>query len=283
MGLPTPKHKNLIYDVGLHKGEDTDFYLAKGFNVVAFEANADNVAFCRQRFAQALDEGRLTIVEGAIAEPSGVPEQKIKFYHNTDHSFWGSSNEAFAHRSEVWGTNHKVIEVAALDFGQCVAQYGVPYYLKADIVGSETICLRALEAFANKPDYLSLRSEKVAFHKLEEEFNLLERLGYNSFQAVQQCVENLQSTPDAKEGKPISYTLQKSGSGFFGKDLPNEWKTRAEVIKEYRRIFVLYWLFGDYSYLMQTDKGRLFTSRLERIARRPLPGWYDTHAKYAPQ
>jgi hypothetical protein len=30
---------NLIFDMGLHKGEDTDFYLRKGFDVVAFEAN----------------------------------------------------------------------------------------------------------------------------------------------------------------------------------------------------------------------------------------------------
>ena len=29
---------NLIYDVGLHKGEDSEFYLKKGFRVVAIEA-----------------------------------------------------------------------------------------------------------------------------------------------------------------------------------------------------------------------------------------------------
>lgn len=34
---------NLIYDVGLHRGEDTDFYLKKGFHVVALEANPELV------------------------------------------------------------------------------------------------------------------------------------------------------------------------------------------------------------------------------------------------
>ncbi|HKF56732.1 MAG TPA: hypothetical protein VKJ45_14845 [Blastocatellia bacterium] len=29
----------LIYDVGPHLGEDTDFYLQKGFTVVAIKAN----------------------------------------------------------------------------------------------------------------------------------------------------------------------------------------------------------------------------------------------------
>jgi FkbM family methyltransferase len=33
--------KTLIYDVGAHKGEDTKFYLAKGFSVVAIEASPE--------------------------------------------------------------------------------------------------------------------------------------------------------------------------------------------------------------------------------------------------
>jgi hypothetical protein len=34
-----PSNPNLIYDVGMHTGQDTEFYLAKGFNVIAIEAN----------------------------------------------------------------------------------------------------------------------------------------------------------------------------------------------------------------------------------------------------
>jgi hypothetical protein len=41
----TPPNKNLIYDVGLYKEQDTDFYLKKGFQVVAFEANPENIDF----------------------------------------------------------------------------------------------------------------------------------------------------------------------------------------------------------------------------------------------
>lgn len=32
----TAKDTNLIYDVGLHHGQDTDFYLKRGYRVVAF-------------------------------------------------------------------------------------------------------------------------------------------------------------------------------------------------------------------------------------------------------
>ena len=31
--------KGLIFDIGMNNGNDTDFYLAKGFHVVAVEAN----------------------------------------------------------------------------------------------------------------------------------------------------------------------------------------------------------------------------------------------------
>ena len=44
--------KKLIYDVGMHKGEDSDFYLKKGFRVVGFEADPDLAELCRQRFSK---------------------------------------------------------------------------------------------------------------------------------------------------------------------------------------------------------------------------------------
>jgi hypothetical protein len=40
---------DLIYDVGLHLGEDSEFYLKKGFNVVAVEANPVNAAEAANR------------------------------------------------------------------------------------------------------------------------------------------------------------------------------------------------------------------------------------------
>jgi len=38
---------DLIFDIGSHKGEDTDFYLKKAFKVVAFEANPKLIAHCK--------------------------------------------------------------------------------------------------------------------------------------------------------------------------------------------------------------------------------------------
>ena len=274
-----PKIKNLIYDVGLHHGQDTDFYLKKGFDVVAFEANPENAAVCRRKFADAIEKKQLTIIEGAIVE--NVGGGKAKFYRNQDHSLWGSTCDDWAYRNEVMGTTNEIIEVNAVDFGDCLERYGIPFFLKADIVGSETICLKALLAFENQPDYISIRSEKVIFRKLEEEFRLFEQLGYNKFKAVQQDFTDLQTVIESPAGEKISYTFADGASGLFGEESPGKWKNKQEILKQYQKIFTSYWLFGDYSYLIQTVKGKKIIAQLERLARRPLPGWYDTHAKHS--
>ncbi len=279
----TPKDKNLIYDVGMNIGQDTDYYLARGFRVVAFEADPNNAAFCREKYATEIDDGRLILVEGAITEnfsSNGKPDT-VKFYQNEDHPLWGSTCDDFARRNEVLGTTNKIIEVEAVDFGKCLEKYGIPFYLKADIVGEEIICLRALKDFENKPDYISIRSEKVVFKKLKKEIKLFMELGYDRFKAVQQDVTDWHINYESPEGEDVDYIFQEGASGPFGEDTDGIWKSKEDVIKEYRRIFKFYWLFGDYSYLIQSETGKEFIAQMERFARRPLPGWYDTHAKHS--
>ncbi|HEY0657801.1 MAG TPA: hypothetical protein VGD05_04980, partial [Pyrinomonadaceae bacterium] len=219
MQKTTEKKPNLIYDVGMHKGQDTDYYLKKGFKVIGFEANPENAAFCRERFAGAVEKGDLIIVEGAITELSArnAKAKTIKFYRNENHSLWGSTCDDWAYRNEVMGTSNEIIEVEAIDFAKCLERYGIPFYLKADIVGSEIVCLKALLEFENKPDYLSIRSEKVIFRRLEYEFELLEQLGYRSYKAIQQDFKHLK-VPIGSNGKTELYSFEEGGSGPFAED-----------------------------------------------------------------
>jgi hypothetical protein len=60
--------KDLIYDVGLHKGEDSEFYLKKGFRVVAIEALPALAQIVTERLRPYLDSGQLVILNVAIAE-----------------------------------------------------------------------------------------------------------------------------------------------------------------------------------------------------------------------
>src|SRR5215470_745629 len=97
----TGSNPNLIFDVGLHRGEDTDFYLKKGFDVVAIEANPELVAQCKIRFQDAMARGRLRIIEGAIAPPA--IGEKVAFYRNSRNSVWGTIEEAWAERNAKLG------------------------------------------------------------------------------------------------------------------------------------------------------------------------------------
>jgi len=56
--MQAAQHK-LIYDVGAHKGEDTEFYLKKGFSVVAIEANPALCLGLTKRFEEFINSGRL--------------------------------------------------------------------------------------------------------------------------------------------------------------------------------------------------------------------------------
>ena len=83
----------LIYDVGMHNGADTDFYLRKGFDVVAIEANPDHVARARERFAADIAEGRLVIHDVALTETAG----EVSFFVH-EHDDWSRLDVDLDHR-----------------------------------------------------------------------------------------------------------------------------------------------------------------------------------------
>jgi len=278
------KYRGVIYDVGMHRGEDTQYYLKKGFRVVGFEADPGLVEYCRNRFTEAIEQNRLTIIHGAVVDSSSIEagQSKVRFYRNVNKSVWGTTNHAWASRNERFGTRNEAIEVDAVDFVESVKKYGIPYYMKIDIEGADTICLKTLSGFELKPDYVSIESEKVSFERLVEEFELLEQLGYDRFIAVQQGTIQLQQPPDPpKEGVYAPHIFQRGSSGMFGKELPGRWQTKQEVLGKYRKIFICYKLFGDESFCAKYRFGRTLVSAVERASKWSIPGWYDTHAKHS--
>src|SRR4051812_37870644 len=102
----------LIFDVGMHRGEDTAYYLRKGYRVVAFEADPDLVAVCERRFEHQIANGRLTIVFGAIAD---TREPTITFYRHPGLSVWGTTDAGWASRNEHRGAS-VAVEVPVVDF-----------------------------------------------------------------------------------------------------------------------------------------------------------------------
>jgi FkbM family methyltransferase len=268
---------NLIFDVGLHKGEDTDFYLKKGFNVVAFEANPSLVAECKSRFASELASGRLRIVEGAIAD-RGAGE-RLAFFCNRQTSVWGTIMPDWAARNERAGAPSDVIEVPRVDIRDAFNRFGIPYYLKIDVEGVDRLILQTLREFSERPEHVSIESEKVDFSQLQSELQQLRDLGYRAFRVVQQrTIPGSRISTTDISGRPFEHVFEMHSSGPFGDDLKSHSLSYSECLARYRRIFLAYRILGDNSPISRIKGARRVIRQLETQTGLSLPGWYDTHA-----
>jgi FkbM family methyltransferase len=268
---------DLVYDVGMHAGEDSAYYLAKGYRVVAFEANPDLIAACKARFADAIAVGRLIIVEGAITEAG---TGTVRFYRHGAHTAWGTIEADWVQRNEAVAPSD-AIEVPAIDFVACLRKYGVPHYLKVDIEGADRVCIEALRKFEDRPAYVSQEAEKVDFEMLRTDLNVLSDLGYDKFAIVQQGgMERRAISTTTLDGSRLTYNFEPEASGCFGADIPSRWLDRAAAIRRYQLIFGLYRLLGDDSFVERNRFANAVRWRLQRLTRWPLPGWYDTHARH---
>lgn len=287
--ITTPLYSDLIYDIGMHKGEDTEFYLGKGFRVVGIEADPDLAQTCRNRLKTFIDQRRLTIVEGAIVEPTAIEagQTTVRFYKNEGVSVWGTMCSNWAERNVRLGTSSKAIEVTAIDLADVIQEHGIPHYMKIDIEGQDMVCIRAVKNFQNRPDYVSLESDKTGFQNVKREIDALVELGYDGFQAVEQSTIHLTRSPPlpAREGKYVAHRFEPGSSGLFGAELDDEWKSKDEIIRQYLPIWLGHCLLGDDGVMNRwkfpgTRIARGLVRRfLQLFTRAPVPGWYDTHAR----
>jgi FkbM family methyltransferase len=257
-----PVKSDLIYDIGFHRGEDTDFYLKKGYRVVAVEANPELCAEGRERFAGPISEGRLTLVNKAVAEAPG----KVTFYRNRNNSVWGTIDLLWAERNARMGSPSDEIIVEATTMEALLAEFGVPYYAKFDIEGFDMVGVQGLGAAKERPRYISVESDKDSFKALLREFAILTSLGYDRFKVVPQSKVPRQRCAD------LDYQFPEGSSGQLGEDAPGSWLTAEQAIAAYKPIFFRYALVGDDPVAPQWARSLAW-----RLGMRA--DWYDTHAK----
>lgn len=270
----------LVFDVGMHQGEDTDYYLRLGYSVLGIEADPGLAEHCRIRFQDALATGRLKIVEGAIAP--GTSGDRIKFFQS-DNTVWGTTDTAWVQRNDVKGAHATVLEVRRIDMLDVYQAHGIPYYMKIDVEGVDLYVLRTLANCAARPKFISLESDKVDFNNLRTEIQVLQELGYTRFKAVQQdTIPGRNVLTRTIDGREYSHVFEPCSSGPFGDAIEQPWLTGVEILEEYSRIFEMYDLFGDNSDFIQLpppEQQRIASEWMSATGYTgPLPGWYDTHA-----
>jgi len=153
MKASTAAVPDLIYDVGMHNGDDTAFYLHQGFRVIGIEADPQLADLARRKFSTEVGSGRLTILNVGIAERTGTGT----FWICDGKSVWNSFHEKLACRV---GQQYHSIEIHTQRFCEILDEYGVPFYLKVDIEGSDYLCLRDL-AGGPLPRFISVEAECI--------------------------------------------------------------------------------------------------------------------------
>lgn len=78
--------RDLIFDLGLNKGEDSLFYLRKGFRVVAIEANPILASETAKSLSTWTAADRLTILNCGVWNEKAT----LTFYENLDNDHWSS-------------------------------------------------------------------------------------------------------------------------------------------------------------------------------------------------
>ena len=237
----------LIFDLGFHNGDDTAFYLAKGYQVVAIEAHPELVEAGLRRFSMEVEAGRLVLLHKAVCEASG----KVEFFVHAAKPEWSSCVLSMA---ESDGSSAVGVEVDSTNVHEMFLQYGVPDYLKVDVEGCDLFVAKQLSECELKPRFVSFETSRRDYAGI---FSYLYVSGYSRFQLVNQA-NNPKKMANMMKSGGDTFTFSEFSSGLFGEDLPKEkWLTFDETITRYIK----------YKELKQIDNVELGL------------GWLDVHAR----
>lgn len=164
---------NLIFDVGCHRGDDTAYYLAKGFQVVAIEANPVLYRACLARFPDAIADGSLRLLHACVSDR----REPVRFFVNANDG-WSSFVEPIGTR----GDNYEILELDTVPLDELITEYGAPVFMKVDVEGAENRLLRALTRCEHQAAVIAI---EVDFYEADPVADL-ERLGYDRFHILRQ-------------------------------------------------------------------------------------------------
>lgn len=235
---------SLVFDIGMHDGTDTRYYLKKGYRVVAVEANPALAGAATLAFAADIAAGRLTIENVGIAEARAV----VPFYVNLDVDEWSSFDRHLGTRQN---TRYEVIEVRTLPLDDLVGTYGMPHFLKIDVEGLDPLVVRQLNRTSARPRYVSVEDSGI------DALVALYEVGVREFKFSNQL--GGRDTPcrvKTVDGAEFEHTFGVASSGLFGEDLPGEWLGPAHAFETYGRM-------------------------VRPPGQKPLGGWWDIHGRFA--
>jgi FkbM family methyltransferase len=255
----------LIVDLGMYNGDDTDFYLRKGFRVLAVEAAPHHVEPANARFRDAIDTGRLTILNVAVADHEG----EIDFFLSEE-DMWASTRADMAGR---FGALRQKIVVPCATLDKILVDYPTPYYLKIDIEGVDRDCIESLRNLPEKPRFVSFEADLDDPGQTLAMLSTLASYGYHRFKLVNQATHSVLRMPQPPlEGRYVDARFNKHMSGPFGKEAPGSWMSLEQVSERYSHT-----IRRQAAQIEYAAKGTLYGVPMGWF-RRPLRWLYNTPA-----
>lgn len=208
---------DLIFDIGANNGDDAAAYLARGFRVIAVEANPILCEDMKNRFATDCKLGRAVILNKAINRHGGGT---ITLHVNSLDSAQGTAIESYSLRALARGGEIVNFDVPTISLASLVEKYGEPHYIKIDIEGMDGEAIAGLSP-SQAPQFISIERPSSPQNQLRAILTL-RRLGYTRFQTVDQSTA-------ASRVHPTS-AIALGPSGLFGDELPDAWVTDIGAI-----------------------------------------------------
>jgi FkbM family methyltransferase len=204
---------DLIFDIGMHIGVDTRYYLERGFRVVAVEANPKLAEQGSETFSEAISTGKLVIENVGITDTSGV----LNFYVNHSVDEWSSFTPHLGQRKGKYSE----IAISTITLAELVQKHGMPHYLKIDVEGFDSRLIRQLAKIQGRPGFVSIEDGGI------ESMVALYEAGVRKFKFSNQLDIQTQVR------NPAGELFGVSSSGPFGDDLPGSWLAAHEAFAQY--------------------------------------------------
>jgi FkbM family methyltransferase len=206
--------EGVIYDLGMNNGDDVEYYLLKGAQVVGVEANKALCNQVRERFADAISGGSLTVLNVALSESEST--EPITFWiHKQYHVL-----SQLPRPAEATIDQFEPVRVSCRTPASIVREFGEPLYIKIDVEHFDLPVLRNLFAAGIFPPEISAESHSVGV------FACLVENGYESFSLVEgRTIPKLYGraavqTPDG----PKPFAFKEHSAGPFGQDIVTRWE-----------------------------------------------------------
>jgi len=170
MGSANRVDRDLVFDIGLHNGDDAAYYLDLGYRVIGVEANPLLTSQCTLRFENEIRQARMKVINAGVLKESG----EFTFYRNLREAGWSSFQPEKGNKGGEW----EELKIPCVTTQQLIAEHGKPFFMKVDIEGADLQALHSITP-ATAPAYVSLELDCV-----DPILERLIELGYSAFKFV---------------------------------------------------------------------------------------------------